>query len=283
MNRKLTIFGTIEYITSQVEGSKESPEYIGGNGIVASLAAGKILPVYLVGVVGQDISLQKLQNAVGENISIEHVEKYQGNSFRYKVIYDSTRFDIKDEKVEFGVYGKYEPYVSADVIKRAPIVFFSGSHPKYNLEILNQLDGSQVVGFTTLFYHLQHNFEYAQKLLKKTNYLFVSKKEYLFLRERIGDLFSFAQKLSFLFITNGKEGVEVMTQNHKFTFPVKNAVVPLDPTNAGDVFSGTVMGMIAKGYSLDTKLSFIVQKAQEEAIKVIRNDSYYRLLAKEIV
>lgn len=280
MKKTLTIFGTIEFGKSYIQGYKESPCYLGGNGILASLAAAKILPVQLVGVIGTDITRKNLEEIVPENVNIKHVEQYPGKTFHYKAVYHSKTFDIIDQDISFGVYSQYQPHISSKKIKESTYILLSGSNPKYGLEVLQQLNGKQIVGVCTLLYHLEHNFTYTKRLIEKATYLFTSKKEYAFLLQKKCNPFVLSKNLKAIFATEGKDGVTVYTQEKTFFLPVRQPVTPLDPTNAGDVFAGTIMGMIAKGYMLNKDLPLLITSAQQEAINVISNDAYYR---KEIL
>ena len=269
----LTVFGTIEFGKAKV-GKKVSPTYIGGNGIVASLAAAKQLSVTLIGVVGSDMDMKVLRDILDVNISIDNVEQYKGKTFQYTAIYDANTFDIKDHEIDFGVYGIYTPQVTTEAARNSEFVFFSGSNPQYSLEVLKQLNSPKLIGVSTMLYHLENNFPFAKELIKEASVLFTNTREFAYLQKNIPDLFSFAKKIRYVFVTDKGKGVSIITKDEKKYFPFNKTVTPIDPTNAGDVFAATIMALFVKEEKMP--LEEIVTKAHEEAIKVIMNDPYYR-------
>ena len=281
MKNRLTVFGTIEFGKSKFAGSKYSPRYIGGNGILASLAASKHTPVNLIGVIGSDLGIAKLSSTLGKKINVSNVTELKGKTFDYKAIYDPTTFELIDEKVKFGVYAKYRPKILDEFIDSTKYVLFSGSNPKFGLEIMRQLGDQKIVGVNTLYYHLVHNFEYAIQLIEFATYLFTSEREYeLIAAKTPPNLFFRFKNLKYIFKTKGKNGVQIITKTSSKNFYPLKILKPVDPTNAGDVFVGTIMGMTVAGFSLEKDMKKLINLAQREAARVIMNDSYYRLKAE---
>ncbi|MBI4086705.1 hypothetical protein HY416_01850 [Candidatus Kaiserbacteria bacterium] len=273
----LTIFGTIEFCRSRFAGAEYSPVYIGGNGALASLAAAKHVQVDLIGVIGTDMPREDLARALGPSVHIENVEQMEGESFYYQSTYDPDTFELSGEEIAFGVYGSYSPVLSTKQVKKSKNILFSGSNPRLGLAVLKQMQCPEVVAVNTLLYHLKHNEQYAIDLVKAATHLFTNAEEYEYMTDKIGeDLFEHCKNLQYIFKTKGTSGIEVITPAESRMFPLARVVRPLDPINAGDVFAGTVMGMIVGGRSSEKEMQTIISTAQEESIKVITNDEYYR-------
>ncbi|OGH14749.1 MAG: hypothetical protein A2687_02760 [Candidatus Levybacteria bacterium RIFCSPHIGHO2_01_FULL_38_26] len=281
MKNRLTVFGTIEFGRARFINKTYSETYIGGNGVLASLAAAKYAKVDLVGIIGSDMNIKKLAKSLGKNIGIKNVQQLKGKSFNYGAIYDPVNFDLVDEEIEFGVYGSYVPHVLNREAQLSRYVLFSGSNPRFSLGILKQIEKPEYVAVSTLFYHLKNNFTHALDLIESATYLFTNSKEYDYLVSKIEkNLFSRFKRLKYIFKTKGVNGVEVISANDSRNFKLSKKVNPKDPTNAGDVFVGAVMGMIAAGFDIEKDIKKIIDSAQREATKVIVNDKYYRLKAK---
>lgn len=274
---RLTIFGTIEFCRSRLSNTPYSRTCIGGNGIIASLAASKHTQVDLIGVIGSDMPRAKLKHLLGKDITIGNILQMQGKSFDYGATYDAESFELVGEEIQFGVYEFYRPRVFTKQAKEAKCLLFSGSNPRFGVEVLRQISNPEVIAVNTLLYHLKHNLQYAIRLINAATYLFTSSEEYEYLTNKMNDTFFGSKKrVRYIFKTKGARGVEVITLTNTQRFPVPSVVKPLDPINAGDAFAGTVMGMIAKGYDIEKNLQEIVVAAQEESSKVIVNDKYYR-------
>lgn len=277
MRKKLTIYGTTEFGQSKYSAGESSPTYIGGNGILASLAASKHADVNLISVVGTDLNKNLLSDLLGPNINIDNVLQFEGKTFSYQGVYDPKTFELQEEIIEFGVYKDHIPVVNPKLAENTKAILFSGSNPRFGVKVFEQLKNPKVVGVNTLLYHLKHNTEFALQLLKNADYLFTNKQEFQFLTEKLGkNLFSQLPKLKYIFNTLGTEGVRVITKDQTHHFPPSRSVDPKDPTNAGDVFTGTIMGFIADGVDLKQSLEKVIKNAQEESIKVLINDPFYR-------
>jgi indole-3-glycerol phosphate synthase len=277
MNR-LTIFGTIEFEKSQFKDEEESPKYIGGNGIIASRAAAKIVDVDLIGVVGTDMDKDFLAKSLGTRISTKNVTQLIGNSFRWKAIYDKKTQELIDQDITFGVYAEYKPIVNYKKTDRNQYVLFSGSKPQLSIKVLEQLDTPAFVTVDVLLYHLEHNYDASIDLIQKADVLFVNDKEYTVLVQKHGkNLFRVFRNLKYIFHKQGEKGVTVITPNKKSHFVPEKVVKPLNPANAGDAFSCTMVGQLVAGKDLQHNLDEIVHAAIAESIKVMMNDQYYRL------
>lgn len=284
MKNRLAIFGTIEFGRARFTNKSYSDKYIGGNGILASLAAAKYSHVDLIGVIGSDMSRRELLRSLGEKINIENVQQLKGKSFNYGAVYDPVTFDLVDEEIEFGVYGSYVPHVVNRRIQLSRYMLFSGSNPRFSLGILKQIKRPKEVAVNTLLYHLKNNLPYALDLIGNATYLFTNTKEYAYLKTQINqDIFKRFKKLKYIFKTKGKNGVEVIERNCSYNFPLRKKIIPKDPTNAGDVFVGTIMGMVTAEFDLKKDMKKIILNAQGEAFKVITNNKYYRIKADNFI
>lgn len=282
MKNRLTVFGTIEFGRSKFTGSTYSTKYVGGNGVLASLAASKYTQVSLIGVIGSDLGFAKLSNILGHKINVSNVNVLKGKTFDYRAIYDAKTFELIDEEVQFGVYAKYKPKILNNFVNSTKYLLFSGSNPRFGFEIMKRLGNHKIVGVNTLYYHLVHNFSYSLKLIESATYLFTSEREYeLIVAKTSENPFSNFKNLKYIFKTKGRDGLEVITRTSSKSFYSLKIISPLDPTNAGDVFAGTIMGLIAKGINLDKKIDEMIQIAQGESLKVITNDKFYRKSFKE--
>ena len=277
MKNKLTVFGTIQFVSTRFDNKAYSARYIGGNGVVASLAASKYTQVDLIGVIGSDLRKTCLRELLGNKINTNHIEQISGKTFDYKATYNSISYDLLDQVIGFGVYEKYFPRALDEKINHSRYILFSGSKPQLSLAIEKQLLNSEIVAVDTLMYHLKNNFNASIELINSAMILFINNKEYEFLQDKLNsNPFKAFKRLQYIIRKKGKEGIDVITPDNIFSFIPSEIAKPLNPTNAGDVVSGAIMGMLAMGRSLNTHLKEIINIAQDEALKVILNDKFYR-------
>jgi hypothetical protein len=276
MPHQLAIQGSIEIGRSRYLGETYSPDYIGGNGILASLAASKKTEVSLIGVIGTDLRLPSLKETLGLKIHLDSLTQVAGSTFRWLATYDRVTQDLVDQDISFGVYQSYEPQLSEET-RILTHVLFSGSRPQVSLEALKQFDDLTHIGVDAMLYHLQHNFDAALALIERAHYLFVNAREYAYLQEKLGRrLFARLPEIRYIFQKNGEKGVNIIRSDSFQAFPVKSVLHPDSPKNAGDVFAGIVMGAIAAEENIHAGMEKVISEAQYEAGKVIMNDSFYR-------
>ena len=193
MNNKLAIQGSIEIGRSRYSNEPYSPEYIGGNGILASLAASKKTAISLIGVIGTDLLLSTIERALNPKITLESISQMKGQTFHWSGTYDKKTQYIIDQAISFGVYEFYEPQL-AETTKSISSIHFSGSNPNIGMKTLTQFDNLQHIGVDTMMYHLQHNFSTSLALIEHAHYLFVNHQEYAYLQEKLGkDLSNFPE------------------------------------------------------------------------------------------
>ena len=277
MKNRLTVFGTIQFVRTRFDNQSYSKRFMGGNGLVASLAASKYANVDLIGVVGSDLDKTYLKKILGDKISVDNVEQISGNTFDYKATYHLRSYELLGQVIDFGAYEKYSPRALNEKIKHSKYILFSGSKPQLSLVIERQLLNPEVIAVDTLMYHLENNFNASVELIDSAMILFINNKEYEFLQEKLNsNLFKAFKRLRYVIRKNGKEGIDVITPEKVYLFKPSKVVKPLNPINAGDAISGVVMGMIAMGKSLNKNLNEIISTAQDEALKTILNDKFYR-------
>jgi len=278
--KKLTIFGTIEFGRSKFTNGKLSPVYIGGNGILSSLAASRHVDVDLIGVVGSDLDKKVLQQKLGKKINVDNITQLEGETFKWTAIYDPKSSELVDQEIEFGVYAKYDPQVIKASTKKSEHILFSGSKPQLGLKVLSQFANPEFIAVDVLLYHLENNFDASVELIKKADILFVNSKEFKFLKKRLGNnLFKTFNNLQYIFQKKGKKGVAVIQNSLTIHFPSPKKVSPQNPTGAGDAFSGNIVGAYLTSPNFKTDLPKIIKMAQTESIKTITNHAFYRLLA----
>jgi sugar/nucleoside kinase (ribokinase family) len=281
--KKLFIFGTTEIGQSRFADHKISPKFLGGNGIIASLSAAKHIPVSYISVIGTDIDIDKLSFVLGDAIELTHLTVLDGETFQYIATYDQNTEELIDQKTNFGVYGEFDPNSSLDIHGESiKAILFSGSKPQLSSAVLDQLSSTSIIGVDVIMYHLIHNFDAQIQLISKTDILFCNSREYECITQQTSqDLFSYFPNIKVIFCKRGKKGVSMITAQNTRTFDARPGIVPINPTGAGDAFAGTVMSYIAKNNSLDIPKDVIIN-AQDESVKVIMNDRYYRKLFEEV-
>src|ERR1051325_8755651 len=95
---------------------------LGGSGTFFSASASHLAPVQLVGVVGSDYPLDRLQRAFqGRAIDLAGLERAEGTSFRWRGRYRHDLNAAETLETHLGVFSNFRPKIPAK-FKSAPFV-----------------------------------------------------------------------------------------------------------------------------------------------------------------
>ena len=232
----------------------EETNLLGGSAAYASLAASYFTsPVHLVGVVGQDYPEKHLEMLTRHGVTLEGVERSEGDSFTWSGEYFQNMNDRTTHAVAVNVLEGWR--VSLPVaIASAPVAVLANMSPQNQLEMLEQLTaGETFVLADTMDLWIEIAREQLDEVLRKIDLFVINESE---AREftgtgnliKAGGILR-AKGPRYVVIKLGEFGAMLFgpeDENHGFfrcsAFPLGEVV---DPTGAGDTFLGAVAGYLA--------------------------------------
>ena len=221
---------------------------IGGSAVFFAAAASLLCPVRLVGVVGDDYPLEKLDFLTERGADLSGVERTEGESFFWagRYSYDLNSRDTLETRL--GVFGDFEPRVP-DVFRDSRYVFLGNIDPVLQLEVLDQMRGPAAVICDTMNYWIEGSRDALVELLKRVDILMVNDAE---ARQLSGDhnLLGAARWIQergprFVVVKKGEHGAILFGSDWMFFVPGFPLEVIFDPTGAGDSFAGGFVGYMA--------------------------------------
>src|SRR5215212_498706 len=135
---------TVLVVGSVALDSVETPfgkaeDVLGGSATFFSASASHFTPVQLVGVVGSDYPLEKLEPLVRRGVDLAGLERADGESFRWRGRYRHDLNSAETLETRLGVFSKFRPKIP-EQFKRAPFVFLANIDPRLQLELLGHVD-----------------------------------------------------------------------------------------------------------------------------------------------
>ena len=124
-------------------------EALGGSAVFFSAAASLLHPVQMVGVVGRDYPMAKLQRLSARGIDLGGVTTMDGESFRWGGRYG---FDLSSRETLYtrlGVFANFRPTIPAE-FRDAAYVFLGNIDPELQLEVLDQVKAPKFVAADTM-------------------------------------------------------------------------------------------------------------------------------------
>ena len=244
----LLVVGSVAIDTVETPKSK-AEGVLGGSATYFSYAASFFSPVRLVGVVGEDFPPHFTNVFRGRPIDISGLVTLPGKTFRWHGRYSGRMNEAETVKVELGVFGNTHPGLP-EKFKDSRLVFLANASPHLQRRILQEMEAPELVVADTMNYWIENEPEALLELFKRVEGVLINDQEIRMLTLE-PHLARGAKRLlavgpKFVVVKKGDEGSVLYTSEEEFSLPAFPPKELKDPTGAGDVFAGGMMGYLAQ-------------------------------------
>ena len=220
---------------------------LGGSALYFSVAASLLSDVYLVGVVGTDFPDDAIRLLHSRNVDIEGLQTVEGQTFRWEGRYHDDLKDRDTLDTQLNVFEYFTPTIP-EKYKAADLVFLANIHPTLQLQVLEQVASPDLIVTDTMNLWIDTSKESLMAVISHTDILLISDSEIRQLTEET-NLLRAARALlvngpEYIVIKKGEHGAVMVSEDEIFFtpgFPLEQVV---DPTGAGDVFAGGLVGYL---------------------------------------
>src|SRR5436853_1516673 len=227
----------------------KADDVLGGSATFFSASASLLTDVSVVGVVGSDYPIDKLEPLKKRGVDFSGLERAEGNSFRWRGRYRHDLNSAETLETHLGVFSHFSPKIP-EKLKSCPYVFLANIDPKLHLDVLDQVERPKLVACDTMNFWIQSRRPDLLTLLGKVDLVTLNDAEARQLSEK-ANLVQAAQWIMsrgprHVIIKKGEHGAFMFTESSIFfapAFPLENV---FDPTGAGDSFAGGFMGYLAR-------------------------------------
>lgn len=261
---------------------------LGGSATYISLAASYFTgPVKLVAVVGDDFGNENIKLLENRNIDLSGLEMIEGEkTFRWggKYHYD---LNVRDTLfTHLNVFENFDPVIP-DKMRSSRFLILGNIMPSLQLKVLDQMNDVKFVVCDTMNLWINNTKEDLLKVLKRIDLLVINDSEARLLTDE-PNLIKAAKKVqemgpNYLIIKKGEHGALLFGEGKIFSAPAYPLENIFDPTGAGDVFAGGLIGYIHKTSDVNfenlkraviygsTMASFCVEKFSTKGIEDLSN------------
>src|SRR5262245_37850822 len=222
---------------------------IGGSGNFFSASASHLAPVQLVGVVGNDYPLDKLEPLRKRGVDFAGLERADGASFRWRGRYRHDLNSAETLETHLGVFSNFRPKIPAQ-FRKAPFVFLGNIDPRLQLEVLDQVEKPKLVACDTMNFWIESRRPDLLELLRRVDLVTLNDGEARQLTEQYNLVraarWIMARGPKHVIIKKGEHGAFMFTEHSIFFAPAYPLEEVFDPTGAGDSFAGGFMGYLAR-------------------------------------
>ena len=222
---------------------------LGGSATFFSASASQLSPVQVVGVVGDDYPVEKLEPLKKRGVDFAGLEHAKGSSFRWRGRYRHDLNVAETLETHLGVFSHFSPKIPAQ-FRKAPFVFLGNIDPRLQLDVLTQVDKPKLVACDTMNFWIESRRPDIIKLLARVDCIMLNDGEARQLTD-CTNLVKAAKWImekgpSLVIIKKGEHGAFMFTKESVFFAPAYPLESVFDPTGAGDSFAGGFMGYLAR-------------------------------------
>ena len=227
----------------------KTDEVLGGSANYFAASASHQTPVQLVGVVGSDYPMEKLEALKARGVDFAGLEHAAGESFRWRGRYRHDLNSAETLETRLGVFSHFRPKLP-DQFKSAKFVFLANIDPRLQLDVLSQVEKPTLVACDTMNFWIESRRPDLLKLLGKVDLITLNDGEARQLTEQSNLVqaarWILARGPRTVLIKKGEHGAFMFTNDSVFFAPAYPLESVFDPTGAGDSFAGGFMGWLAR-------------------------------------
>ena len=226
----------------------KADDVLGGSANFFSASASLLTQVSVVGVIGSDYPVQKLEPLKKRGVDYSGLEKAEGQSFRWRGRYRHDLNSAETLETHLGVFSHFSPKIP-EKLRNSPFVFLANIDPQLQLDVLEQVNRPKLVACDTMNFWIQSRRPDLLKLLSRVDLVTLNDAEARQLTEKF-NLVQAAQWIMargprHVIIKKGEHGAFMFTENSIFFAPAFPLESVFDPTGAGDSFAGGFIGYLA--------------------------------------
>jgi sugar/nucleoside kinase (ribokinase family) len=245
----LLIVGSIAFDDLDMP-SGEYRSVLGGSATYSSLAASLVTRsgVRVVGIVGEDFPDAHLSELRARGVDTQGVERAAGRTFRWHGRYSTDLASRTTLDTQLNVFAQFAPKIH-DAYRASPFVLLGNIHPELQVSVLEQVRRPRLVAADTMNFWIEREPAALAEMLRRVDLLIINDEE---ARELSGihNLVKAAADIrkrgpTMLVIKRGEFGALLFDSSGVFFVPAYPLEDVLDPTGAGDSFSGGLMGYLA--------------------------------------
>lgn len=221
---------------------------LGGSATYFAASASHHTRVQVVGVVGSDYPVDKLQILAARGVDFAGLERAEGESFRWRGRYRHDLNTAETLETRLGVFSHFRPKIP-DQFRHAKYVFLGNIDPRLQLDVLRQVEKPKLVACDTMNFWIESRRTDLLELLGHVDLITLNDAEARQLSEH-ANLVKAARWIMekgprTVVIKKGEHGAFMFHADRVFYAPAYPLESVFDPTGAGDSFAGGFMGYLA--------------------------------------
>jgi len=251
----LLVIGTLAYDTIETVHERRT-DVLGGSALYFGIAAGRFVPVRMVGVVGTDFRAADLELLRKGGVDVSGVEQAEGRTFRWSGRYESDWNTRTTLETQLNVFESFDPKVPA-AMRDSQWVFLANAEPKIQARALDQVERPRFTVLDTMNLWIRIARSDLLDLLRRVDAVVLNDEEARMLTGETSLIKAAGAVLGlgprYVILKKGEHGAFLLGSDVHFSLPSYPVDEVVDPTGAGDSFAGGFMGHLAQVGNFEPK------------------------------
>src|SRR3954469_24686974 len=154
----------------------KADDVLGGSATFFSASASLLTDVSVVGVIGSDYPVDKLEPLKKRGVDFAGLERAQGRSFRWRGRYRHDLNAAETLETHLGVFSNFSPKIPAQ-FRNAPYVFLGNIDPRLQLDVLTQVAKPKLVACDTMNFWIESRRPVLLALLERVDVITLNDAE----------------------------------------------------------------------------------------------------------
>ncbi len=229
---------------------------LGGSAVHSSVAASFFTNVGIVSIIGQDFPDEHVDFLLKRGISIEGIERNNGNTFRWHGHYEADMNQAQTLRTELNVLQEFNPILPEEY-RKAEYLFLANIDPNIQIDVIKQMENPELIVMDTMNLWIETQKQKVFDAIELCDIMLLNDAEAKQLFETHNTIHAgrtlIKMGLRAAIIKKGEHGALLFTKDGIFAAPAYPLDNLKDPTGAGDSFAGGFIGWLAKTKDLSSK------------------------------
>jgi sugar/nucleoside kinase (ribokinase family) len=250
---KLVIVGSIGLDTIATPEARRA-RVLGGSVTHACAAASFFVKTGMVGVVGADFPPPFLRLYRRLGLDLQGLQRRPGRTFRWSGVYETDMNNRRTLKTDLNVLEHFDP-VLPEAYRSAPYLFLANMQPGLQRRVLDQMKAPRFTAVDTMDLWIHTARPEVAAVFKRVDMVTLNDSEARLLTGET-NLIRAADRIrdmgpAHVVIKKGEHGAMLFSRSGMFLLPAYPVSHVVDPTGAGDTFTGGLLGALARSGKAD--------------------------------
>ena len=240
---------------------------LGGSAVYFALAASRLAPVHVNGIVGDDTAADYHQILGAANIDLEGMTVSPSPTFQWHAVHDFDRWVTAGETAEPGCDPEWRPALTPSS-RRAQVLFVASMDPRLQEAVIDQSE-AVLVAADSMTVFINSALDAVRSVVERVDLLFLTAAELAALSgsddwRASATALCGTGRLRAVVVKRGPLGAACVTADGIVTVPAIPVAEVVDPTGAGDALAGGFLGHVA---SIESAAGDVFEDALSEGVR----------------